>query len=176
MVLESPLFPEFEDRLRRVIDQLPLDAAFRNVFRKNGPLRNLFRLRPDVVMQELMDALEEPQLAAVQEIMAGAPAPQLPDLLAAAIDQLFVDSLVQHSGRAGSVGAFDHQTHLVLILSPELARQFAEGKDLVPPIRRHLGEIGASQELPISLQSSPDVPGLILVRCVHALGIEEFAG
>lgn len=176
MVLELPLFPELEDRLRRAIEQLPLDAAFRKVFRKNGQLRNLFRLRPDVVMQELMDTLEEPLLATVQEIMAASPTPQLTDLLPAAIDQLFVDSLVQHSGRAGSVGAFDHQTHLVLILSPELARQFAEGEDLVPRIRRRLGEIGISQELPISLQKSLEVSGLILVRCVHALGIEELAG
>jgi hypothetical protein len=176
MVLDSPLFPELEERLRRTISGLSLDAAFRKVFRKNGQLRDLFRLRPDAMMQELMDALEEPLLATVREIVAGATTPQLSDLLAAAIDQLFVDSLVQHSGRAGSIGAFDHQTHLVLILSSELARQYEEGKEFVSQIRRHLGEIGVSQELPISVQSSPHVAGLILVRCVHALEIEELAG
>ena len=172
---DGPLPPAVAERVRRGVEELPLDEPLREVLRRDGELRDLFHLRPDSLLGELLDRLDRPLGALAREVAADAALPGVDRLLPAAVDRLFLESLLPHSGRTGTIGALDSHTHLMLIRSPELERQLAE-EELRGALRRRLMEIGVQAELPVAVLTSRAAPGLMLVRCVHGLSPREVTG
>jgi hypothetical protein len=173
--ISGPLPASLENRLKQGVELLDLDEAFRRVFRREGQLLDLAQLRPDTLLAELLNCLERPLFSLISELAMDGELPRVAQLLPAAVNQLFVESLLPHSGRQGRPGAFDTRTHLLLLTSPTLASQY-DTHELILIVRQRLEAVGVSPELPISVLVSRAAPGLILVRCVHALAAEEVLG
>ncbi len=167
----TDLSAHLHERLKRTAEELPVAEAFRAVLRRDGQLRDLFHLQPDTLLADLMSFLMVPFTASVREIAAETGVSDIDRLLPAALHELFTDAPVQPSGRQGVPGALDAHTHVIAVFPPPVAKQIPDLKDRLID---HLVNLNLFREPAVTLHESTFASGLILVRCVHALNVEEF--
>lgn len=171
---DRPVSDTVLERLRLQIEALPVEEALRRVFRRDGRLRNVFRLEAGRILEDLLSELSEPLRRIVSGIASEDRFPALEPLLASAVETLFSASVLPHHGSEGRVGALDGHTHLHVVTTPELAAQLGGPESLVHRLRGALTAASLPDHLPIDVFVSRSAPGLLLSRCVHALDLDDF--
>lgn len=170
--LEGAVPEAIRERLFRAVDRIDLAPALGEALRCAPGAEDLMRLAPDAVVERawaaLADALEEP----IEHLAQETDLPLLGDVVESGLRKLFGGAAVPHAGPDGRIGALDGRTHLLAIASPELLARGGDD-DLVKLLRRHLPALGVRRDLPIEVTSSPGIPGLFLIRCVHGLAPRE---
>lgn len=160
------------EELERAVEALPFDEAIAHAVREGGELRDLFHVRPDLLLAELRDELL-PRLGPLVERLAEGLGGigRLDALLRAALEEIFVGASLQPTGSDGTIGAFDDRTCLLVFAPPSSLRQWP---DLEARIAAGLRAVdGLGERPPVEVIESPAAPGLILTRAVQGVTVEE---
>lgn len=161
---------QLEGSLKKVAGDLELTAIFRDILRQDGRLRDLFALRPEAVLADFLQNAKGHVIAGIRGVVKDQNVAPLDSVLPAALTVLFNQSYLRQTGKTGMVGALDSRTTLTAMVNPGLRALFP---DLEERIARQLQGCGVTGTVPINVLESPNTTGVILIRNVHALDIEE---
>lgn len=171
---DTPLPAVLLETLKQRIYALPLDDAVRAAFRHDGVVRDLLHLQPEAVLQDLQQALTDPLDRTVATLARDAGLRDWQAHLAAAVEDLFTGSGLQHDGSSRRLAALRHATTVFLVTSPRLARHVG-GEAVLREALHHSLEAQGLRDLDLDVRVCRAAPGLLLCRWVHGLSLEDFA-
>lgn len=168
---ERPLARTVQERLDRAVDELdPADALGECLAVETGLGRWLDR-GPEALLEEIWTLLSRALDRRVTRIVAHSGLPPLESSLPPALAALFGGPAVAHTGAQGRLGALDGRTHVMAWTGHRLLERLGGEEAAGDLVRAALPALGI--DAPVEVVACRSVPGMLLIRCVHALSPAE---